>query len=230
LFQASLSDPEARVRRALAQVQVTDAALTIDSLADADWVRNTQALYQPIALGERLAIVPTWHDPLPGRICIRLDPGVAFGSGSHATTQLCLLWLEARVSAADSVIDYGTGSGVLAIAAARLGAKAVTATDIDPQALEAALYNAAQNRVQIALQAVDTPLAPADMLIANILTQPLLLLAPAFAAAVRPAGLLALSGILVAQADEVTAAYAPWFELAPWRSQEGWILLSGPRR
>jgi ribosomal protein L11 methyltransferase len=176
--------------------------------------------------------VPSWHDPpVPGAVVVRLDPGVAFGTGSHPTTRLCLQWLRETVRGGEAVLDYGCGSGILAIAAARLGARAVVGTDIDPQAVAAARINGYANRVAARFELPHAlPPQPHDIVVANILTNPLLLLAPVLARAARAGGRIALSGILAPQADDVLEAYAPWFNIARWREAEGWVLLAGERR
>jgi ribosomal protein L11 methyltransferase len=204
----------------------------VDRLEDADWVRETQRQFGPIRAGERLWIVPTWHEaPDAGAVNLVLDPGAAFGTGSHPTTRLVLRWLEGEVRGGETVLDYGCGSGILAIAALRLGAARATGVDIDPLALEAARYNAAANRVRLDVLAAEAPLPiEADITVANILANPLRMLAPLLAAHTRPGGRLALSGILAAQADEVLAAYAPWFEMAPAGTEGDWVCLAGTRR
>jgi ribosomal protein L11 methyltransferase len=169
----------------------------------------------------------------PGAIRIELDPGLAFGTGTHPTTALCLEWLDSQSLAGLEVVDYGCGSGILAIAAAKLGAARVHAVDIDPQALIATRENATRNAVIEQLDITLEPhLAPrcADVLVANILAGPLVELAPAFAAAVRPEGLFALSGLLHDQADAVTAAYRPCFDIDTITTRDGWVLLGGRRR
>jgi ribosomal protein L11 methyltransferase len=211
-------------------------AYQVELLADDDWVKKTQAQFQPIRISARLWIVPSWHAaPDPAAINILLDPGAAFGTGSHPTTQLCLRWLEAHVTGGDTVLDYGCGSGILAIAAARLGAGRVAGVDIDPAAVEAARANAQRNGVAVTFfgsAASDFAAADfrADILVANILTNPLKLLAPVLAARVRPGGLIALSGVLTEQAADTMRAYAPWFDFEPAAGQEGWVCLSGRRR
>ncbi|MEO8484729.1 MAG: 50S ribosomal protein L11 methyltransferase [Betaproteobacteria bacterium] len=200
-------------------------------IADRDWVRATQSQFGPIAIGESFWIVPTWCDPpVPDAITLRLDPGLAFGTGSHPTTRLCIEWLQASLRGGETVLDYGCGSGILAIAAAKLGAREVTGTDIDRQALVASAANAAANGVAARFVAPDA-LSPGacDVVVANILAHPLILLAPALAARTNDGGRIALSGILEAQADEVVAAYARWFTLGAWRSRDGWVLLAGAR-
>ena len=201
-------------------------------VADRDWVRATQAQFGPIAIAADFHVVPTWCEPpAPGGIVLRLDPGLAFGTGSHPTTRLCLEWLRATVARRDTVLDYGCGSGILAIAAAKLGAREVSGTDIDPQALLASAANAKANGVDVRFAAPDRLRATrCDVVVANILAHPLVLLAPALAARTATAGRIALSGILDAQAGEVADAYAPWFTLGAWRRLDGWVLLAGRRR
>jgi ribosomal protein L11 methyltransferase len=206
-------------------------AFETGTVPEQDWVRATQAQFGPIAVGSRLWIVPTWSEPPVADACVlRLDPGLAFGTGSHPTTRLCLEWLTARVRGGETVLDYGCGSGILAIAAMLLGAGSATGTDIDPQAVGAARANATANGAAATFVEPDA-LAPGtfDIVVANILANPLVLLAPALAARTRPGGAIALAGILDVQADAVAAAYAPWFKLAAWRRAEGWVLLEGER-
>ena len=201
-------------------------------IEDADWVALTQKQFEPIRAGERLWIVPTWYElPDPTAVNVILDPGAAFGTGSHPTTRLCLAWIETHVRPGDEVLDYGCGSGILAIAALKLGAGAAVAVDIDPLALEAARYNASQNRVTLTvLDARQAPQGAARITVANILANPLRMLAPVIATHTRPGGLIALSGILAGQADEVIAAYAPWADLAVTVEDSGWVLVTGTRR
>lgn len=208
------------------------AAASIDRLEDADWVTLTQRQFEPIQAGERLWIVPTWHaPPCPDAINIVLDPGAAFGTGSHPTTKLCLAWLEANVRPGDTVLDYGCGSGILAIAALKLGAAAALAVDVDPLALQAAQYNAGRNGVRLAVYDAATTLPRAARItVANILANPLRMLAPLIAAHTEPGGAIALSGVLAGQAAEVIAAYEPWAQLAVAREEAGWVLLAGTRR
>ncbi len=206
-------------------------AASIERVEDADWVALTQRQFEPIRAGARLWIVPTWHEPPePGAVNVVLDPGAAFGTGSHPTTRLCLAWLERNVRDGDVVLDYGCGSGILAIAAMKLGAALARAVDIDPLALEAARYNADRNRVRV--EVVDAQRefpGGARLTVANILANPLRMLAPIIASHTQPGGAIALSGILESQAADVAAAYAPWARLAVEASEAGWVLLAGPR-
>ena len=202
---------------------------------DADWVRITQAQFQPVRVSDRLWIVPTWHEPPAGdtAINIRLDPGVAFGTGSHPTTHLCLQWLDANVKSGESVLDYGCGTGILAIAAKKLGAGEVLGTDIDPQAVEAAIDNAKSNDAPATfVLPKDMPEGTFDIVVANILSNPLKLLAPALLARVRPHGHLVLSGVLARQAQEVIDVYKendPSVELSVWQESEGWVCIAGSK-
>lgn len=202
-------------------------------IEDDDWVRRTQQQFAPIQVGARLWIVPSWCEPPndAGAIVIRLDPGLAFGTGSHPSTRLALAWLERSLGGGERVLDYGCGSGILALAAAKLGAARVSAIDLDPQARAACSANARTNG--IALQVAE-PAALAggdfDVIVANILAGPLVQLAPEFTERTRRGARLALSGILDAQADEVRAAYAHGFATAVAASEEGWSLIAGVRR
>ncbi len=200
------------------------------AVADCDWVRATRSQFGPIRIGGGLHIVPTWCEAPQDGVVIRLDPGLAFGTGSHPTTRLCLQWLLEHLQGGESVLDYGCGSGVLAIAAAKLGAAVATGTDVDPQALAASRGNAQANGVDAAFFAPDAlPAGEFDLVVANILANPLVLLAPLIAARVRPGGRLALAGILEPQADAVVIAYSQWFKLAACRRVDGWALLTGER-
>jgi len=198
---------------------------------DRDWVRATQSQFVPARISPRLWIVPTWHTaPDPAAINIALDPGLAFGTGTHPTTRLVLRWLEAHIRGGETVIDYGCGSGILAIAALKLGAARACGVDIDLQALLAARHNAMQNQVTAQFVAADeeVPYA-ADLVVANILANPLIVLAPLIARVTRIGGRVALSGILAAQAEIVAAAYDNWFDMEGMERNEEWILLSGKR-
>jgi ribosomal protein L11 methyltransferase len=201
---------------------------------DADWVRQTQAQFPPTRISQRLWIVPSWHEPPdPDAVAVRLDPGVAFGTGTHPTTRLCLAWLDEHAPLAGRVLDYGCGSGILAIAAAKLGAAEVVGTDIDAQALAAARENARSNGVAARYTSpADLPPGVFDIVLANILANPLQLLAPALLARVAPGGALILSGILERQAQSLIDTYRACDARAPlsvWRADEGWVCLAGTR-
>lgn len=208
-------------------------AARIELLPDRAWEREWLKDFRPMRFGRRLWVCPGGMAPdAADALCIELDPGLAFGSGTHPTTALCLEWLEATDVEGRDVVDYGCGSGILAIAAASLGAAAVRAVDIDPQALLATQENAARNRVSDRISTTGEcglPDAGADVVLANILAGPLIELAPRLGLAVRHGGAIALSGILIGQADAVTAAYRPWFDIALAATRDGWALLTGVR-
>ena len=209
----------------------TTAAFSIERVEDADWVRLTQSQFHPMQITPRLWVVPSWHTPPDSAaINIALDPGVAFGTGAHPTTRLCLRWLAETVTPDADVLDYGCGSGILAIAAMKLGAASACGIDIDPQAVLAAQQNAQKNGVDIALATAEQDVAgPAQIVVANILANPLTVLAPLLARLTRSGGRIALSGILVEQADAVLEAYAPKFTMTRAATDEGWVLLTGRR-
>ena len=209
-------------------------ALTVQPLEDRDWVRAWMDDFRPMRFGERLWVCPGgFEPPEPSAVNLFLDPGLAFGSGSHATTALCLEWLDAHPPGGCTVLDYGCGSGILAVAAARLGASVVWAVDNDPQALVATRDNAGRNGVEALVHVClpeDLPDLTADVVLANILAGPLVALAPDLAARVRAGGDLVLSGILNHQAQAVADAYRPWFDLGPPVTREDWVRLEGVRR
>ncbi len=234
----ALFDDAAAAERAATLLLAQDwtAGLHVQALQavpDEDWVRLTQSQFAPVAITPGFWIVPSWHEPPPAaRQVIRLDPGLAFGTGTHPTTRMCLRWLAARPAgalAAERVLDYGCGSGILAIAAALHGAKAVDAVDIDPAAVQATKDNAARNGVVLAAGLPDAARGPYGVVLANILATPLKLLAPLLAAQVAPGGWLVLAGILERQADEVAAAYAPALALQVADAEDGWALMVGQR-
>jgi len=198
---------------------------------DDDWVRATQVQFKPLEITGRLWIVPSWHEPVdPAAINLALDPGLAFGTGSHPTTRLCLKWLARELRGGESLLDYGCGSGILAVAACRLGAGPVVGTDIDPQALIASRANAERNGVDAAFVPVERlPAHAFDIVVANILANPIMTLAPALARRLRRGGRIVLSGILDAQADAVIGAYERWFKLRVCESEDGWVALAGSR-
>ncbi|HET7921482.1 MAG TPA: 50S ribosomal protein L11 methyltransferase [Gammaproteobacteria bacterium] len=206
----------------------------IETLADREWTREWLKDFRPMHFGRRLWICPSaFTPPDPAAVNILLDPGLAFGTGTHPTTALCLEWLDGLTLDNSTLIDYGCGSGILAIAAARLGAAAVHAVDTDPQALTATHENASRNQVQARLtvcapEALAAP--PADFLVANILAGPLVALAPRLAALLKPGGRLALSGILVSQAPDIRQAYAPWFDLSATAQRYEWLRVDARRR
>lgn len=203
----------------------------VEAVEDKDWEREWMANFQPIQFGDKLWIVPSWHKaPAPQAVNILLDPGLAFGTGTHATTALCLNWLDQADLKGKYVIDYGCGSGILAIAAALLGAERVIGVDTDPQALEATRENARRNGVEIeAYLPGNCPDEPCDLLLANILAGPLQNLAPRFANLCKPNTQLVLSGILQSQTDEVADSYQQWFTMQPAVSREDWVRLTGER-
>ena len=200
-----------------------------EEVAEQNWVQLTQSQFDPIRVSDRLWIVPSWHvAPDPEAIVLVLDPGMAFGTGSHPTTRLCLEWLERTVSTDISILDYGCGSGILAIAAAKLGAKEVLGVDIDLQAVSAAKSNAELNNVSARFEDSTREIkGQFDIVVANILSNPLKALAPAICAHVRPGGRLALSGILTEQSDDLIEAYSPYVALSVADSRDGWVCLAG---
>ena len=202
---------------------------TVEHVAEQDWVRLTQSQFDPIPISPRLWIVPTWHDaPDSSAINLKLDPGLAFGTGSHPTTRLCLRWLDTHLAGGETLLDYGCGSGILAIAAVKLGAARVDGVDIDTQAVTSSQDNAALNNVT-ARFCLPNELESGryDIVVANILTNPLKGMAPLLAGRVREGGQLVLSGILAEQADDVMAVYRQWISFAPPEIDEGWVRLSG---
>jgi ribosomal protein L11 methyltransferase len=207
--------------------------LSLEPVPDADWVRLTQSQFKPVAVTDDFWIVPSWHEPPAGaRRVIRLDPGLAFGTGTHATTRMCLRWIARHADAAapwPRVLDYGCGSGILAIAAALHGARAVDAVDIDPAAVAASADNATRNGVTLATGLPEHAQGGYDLVLANILATPLKLLAPLLAGHVAAGGALVLAGILERQADELQAAYAPHLAIEVLDLEDGWVLMGGRR-
>ena len=234
------ADPGALVAAAAQVAALPTPAFSLARVEDEDWVRRSQSQFGPIRVSDALWIVPSWHEPPdPQAIIVRLDPGLAFGTGSHVSTRLILQQLERCLRGAAQpqltdyprVLDYGCGSGILAIAAAKLGAKEIAAVDVDPQALAATTANAAANGVQLQVAPPESlPAGTYDLVLANILAGPLIALAPLLAARTRQGGRVLLSGILQSQAAEVAAAYARDFDIAAGTTDEGWSLVEGTRR
>lgn len=236
LFDATV-DPDALLANLRASLTAQLPDTTFERIADRAWEREWLKDFHPMRFGQRLWICPGGQRPqLDGSaapVIIELDPGLAFGTGTHPTTALCLEWLDSASLAGRFVVDYGCGSGVLAIAALKLGASAALAIDIDPQALLATRENAVRNHVADKLTvggAREGQQARADVLLANILAEPLLELAPAFAERVAAGGSIVLSGILQSQAEPVASRYAAWFDMRPATVRDDWALLYGVRR
>ena len=234
LFDAE-ADIDTILAAAAADAHMAAPAYQLETVPEQDWVRLTQSQFDPIQISERLWITPSWH-PLPQApdiINLQLDPGLAFGTGSHPTTHLCLQWLDQHLHGGENLLDYGCGSGILSIAAAKLGAGETVGVDVDDQALDAARANAAANHVTARYTGPDKLHAGSfDIVVANILSNPLKLLAPALLARVAPGGALVLSGVLERQAEEVIATYRaadPALPLQVWRASEGWVCLAGRR-
>jgi ribosomal protein L11 methyltransferase len=234
LFEDAGTATEAATRL-LAQPGARGARLQgITALPEQDWVRLTQSQFEPVAITPDFWIVPSWHEPpAAARHVIRLDPGLAFGTGTHPTTRMCLRWIARRASEPHlpwaRVLDYGCGSGILAIAAGLFGAASIDAVDIDPSAVESAHANARANGVTLSAALSDTARGEYALVLANILATPLKLLAPLLCAHLEPGGELVLAGILERQAEELEAAYAPWCRLEIADHDEGWILMTGKR-
>ncbi|UCD67224.1 MAG: 50S ribosomal protein L11 methyltransferase [Betaproteobacteria bacterium] len=232
LFQES-ADVKCAVKEAASFVGLANVpSYRTYPVAEQDWVRTTQRQFEPIAVSQRLWVVPSWYAaPEPDAVNIVLDPGLAFGTGTHPTTFLCMDWLDRNLERGQSVIDYGCGSGILAITAARLGALTVTGVDIDAQAVQTSRYNAERNGVQVRFVGTEaSDIGAADVVLANILSGPLKVLAPLLSGLTRIGGRLVLSGILEWQAEELRSLYRPWFEALSAVTREGWVRLEGIRR
>ena len=206
---------------------------SIQTIAQQDWVRLTQSQFAPVEITPTFWIVPSWHEaPAQAKQIMRLDPGLAFGTGTHPTTRMCLRWIAghgAEAAGWDRVLDYGCGSGILAIAAGLFGAKAIDAVDIDPAALIASTRNAKDNGVTLNAAMPDAAQGEYPVVLANILATPLKLLAPLLCQHLRPGAHLVLAGILERQADELKAAYAPYVQLEVADTEDGWILMTAQR-
>ncbi len=233
----ALFSTEDAAREAAALVAAQDffsadcQVLGVAVVPEQDWVRLTQSQFAPVEITSEFWIVPTWHDPpAAARQVIRLDPGLAFGTGTHPTTRMCLRWIAARGAKQgfldQRILDYGCGSGILAIGAGKFGARDVDAVDIDPAAVESTRLNAEANRVPLRAGLPDVARGPYDVVLANILATPLKVLAPLLCAQVAAGGSLVLAGILERQADELRAAYAPWVQLGIADCEDGWILMT----
>ena len=213
------------------------AQLGVKQVPEQDWVRLTQAQFAPVEVTSEFWIVPSWHEPpAQARVVIRLDPGLAFGTGTHPTTRMCLRWIAGRGAYADSdparpgrVLDYGCGSGILAIGAAKFGALDIDAVDIDDDAVRATLANAQANGVLLRAARPEAVSGVYGTVLANILATPLKVLAPLLWSRVAPGGSLVLAGILARQAHELTAAYAPYCELTVTDVEDGWVLMTATR-
>lgn len=204
------------------------------TVAEQDWVRLTQSQFAPIHIGKNIWVVPSWHEaPDPNGLILELDPGLAFGTGSHPTTRLCMEWLEDHAPKGKTVLDYGCGSGILALVASKLGVAKVTGVDIDPQAIVAARNNATRNHCEIDYYLPDDfhtiTRRSFDIVVANILSSPLKLMAQMLSSHVAPGGWLVLSGILERQAIEVAEVYAQHIRMTVWKAQDGWVALCGQR-
>jgi len=229
------ADQAAIVAEAAQAIRLPAApAFTLRPVAEQDWVRLTQSQFAPIHIGKNIWVVPSWHEaPDPSGLILELDPGLAFGTGSHPTTRLCMEWLEAHPAPGKTVLDYGCGSGILAMVASKLKAGSVSGVDIDPQAIESARQNAERNQCVVDFFLPDAFATSAhaaqrfDIVVANILSSPLKLMAPMLSGRVAPGGALILSGVLARQAEEVAEAYAPFIKLGVWAEQDGWVALHG---
>lgn len=203
------------------------SVLGVVAVPDQDWVRLTQSQFAPVEITPEFWIVPTWHEPpAQARQVIRLDPGLAFGTGTHPTTRMCLRWVARRDLADQRVLDYGCGSGILAIGAAKFGARQIDAVDIDPAAVTSTLANAEANHVELTAGLPERAHGAYSTVLANILATPLKVLAPLLCGHVAAGGSLVLAGILERQADELKQAYAPWCELQVADAEDGWILMT----
>jgi ribosomal protein L11 methyltransferase len=223
------AEPEQLLLRACNLAGIAVPVHELRSVPDEDWVARSREQFGPIRVSATLWIVPTWRSPPePDAINLVLDPGLAFGTGSHPTTRLCLQWLERSIAGGETVLDYGCGSGILAIAALKLGARRAVGVDIDPDAVATARANARRNDVAGEFLEDCAPLTfTADVVIANILANPLKLLAPILASRCRHGGQIALSGILPDEVGEVESCYSPWIAFVPPAEAEGWVCLSG---
>ena len=227
-------DPALLAATLAAVLGIAATSVCVEHVEDRSWEREWLKDFRPLKFGRRLWVCPAGQRPdEPAAVVLELDPGLAFGTGTHATTALCLDWLDGAIRGGERLLDYGCGSGILALAALKLGAERACAFDIDPQALLATRENAEKNglrgRIDIAERAADIT-GGFDVVLANILSGPLIGLAPDLARRADPGGALVLAGMLSAQAGEVAQAYRPWFDIGPVAEREGWVLLAGRRR
>ncbi len=231
LFDRQADAAEA-LNKAASSLGIAPPAHQIEQLPEQDWVRLTQAQFDPIKISDRLWITPSWHEaPDKDAVNLQLDPGLAFGTGSHPTTRLCLQWLDKRLNGGEGILDYGCGSGILAIAALKLGAASAIGVDIDPQAVESSRQNAGQNKVAARFYLPDElPDGMFDVVVANILANPLRMLGGMLAARVKTGGRIVLSGLLADQAEELSDIYSRWFDMEAAQIDEGWACLSGVKR
>jgi ribosomal protein L11 methyltransferase len=203
----------------------------VQAVPEQDWVRLTQSQFEPVEITPSFWIVPTWHElPAAAQQVIRLDPGLAFGTGTHPTTRMCLRWTAGRQWTNQRVLDYGCGSGILAIGAAKFGARDIVAVDIDPAAVESTRLNAAANHVNLSAGLPEQATGLFDLVLANILATPLKVLAPLLCAHVAPGGHLVLAGILARQVEELREAYAPWVALEVSDEVDGWVLMTAVQK
>jgi len=227
------ADAESIIATLTAGSRLLEGDLLTEKIADQDWERAWMSDFKPMRFGERLWVCPSWSEPPePDAVNIMLDPGLAFGSGTHPTTALCLAWLDSQQLINKSVIDYGCGSGILAIAAALLGATRVVAVDNDPQAVTASSNNRDMNGISAELMTVHLPgepHEPADVVVANILSGPLAELTPVLASLTRPGGKLILSGVLADQTETLMASYEPFFAMQAPVIQDAWVRIEGTR-
>jgi ribosomal protein L11 methyltransferase len=231
LFENS-DDANAAAARVLASAGDAVRLLAIEPVVDQDWVKLTQAQFTPTEIVQGFWVVPSWHEPPAEALrVIRLDPGMAFGTGTHPTTRMCLRWIAGRAERGTApwarALDYGCGSGILAIGAALNGAQQTDAVDIDPQAVQATAANAEANGIGLQVGLPDTAEGLYSLVVANILATPLKLLAPLLCGHLEPGGELVLAGILVRQADEIADCYRPWVELHASDREDGWVLMTG---
>lgn len=230
------ADCAAIVRDACLLCEIAEPlAFSLREVAEQDWVRLTQSQFEPIHIGRHIWVVPSWHEaPDPDAVVLELDPGLAFGTGSHPTTRLCMEWLEAHAPAGKTMLDYGCGSGILAMLGKKLSLGSVDGVDIDEQAITSAHDNAERNHCEINFflpedfKAVRST-TRYDLVMANILSSPLKLMAPMLCGRVAGGGALVLSGVLARQADEVITSYAPFISLSVWAELDGWVALAGRR-